>query len=170
MRSFYRLTLQFLGLCLGALAMLVFGSACQPSASYSAPKTSNGVPGPSSDDEALLCGGDTSTRADVVKFEKGMPRPRVVQVVAPKLPEEAKRSGVEGTVVLKCVITKDGSLTDCCILRGINGLNKPFYEAVRTWRYEPVVLNGQPINVAYVIQVKFIGDGPQRVVPFPPPR
>jgi TonB family protein len=169
MRSFYHLALGFRGLRLGTTAMILFGSACNSSASYSEPKTSNGVPGPSPDEEALLCGGNTSTRSDVVKFEKGMPRPKAVHIVPPTLTGEAKRSGVEGTLVFNCVITKDGSVTDCCILRGINGLNRPFFDAVRTWRYEPVVLNGEPINVAYVIQVKVIGNGPQLVVPFPPP-
>jgi len=107
-------------------------------------------------------------RADVVAVEKGMPHPKPVHLVPPITTEEAARTGVEGVVVMRCVITKDGSVTDCCILRGINGLNRSVFDAVRKWRYEPVVLHGQVVNLSYVIQVKIVSGGQTRVVPFPP--
>jgi len=35
-------------------------------------------------------------------------------------------------------------------------LDQTVIEAVRTWRYEPVAIEGKPINAFYVIQVKIV--------------
>ena len=98
-----------------------------------------------------------------------MPRPKLVQSQPPVLTDEAKSAGAQGVLALKCVIKKDGALEDCCILKGINTLNIPVFEAVRNWRYEPYVFGGETVNLDYVIMVKIInGDGPTRPVGFPP--
>ena len=82
---------------------------------------------------------------------------KLVHQVNPVYPERAQALGIQGTVLLEAVIFKDGSLG---ALRVLNRLADPELvdaatEAVKNWRYEPTLLNGQPIEVITTITVNF---------------
>ncbi len=82
---------------------------------------------------------------------------KLVYQAKPVYPEEAQQRGVEGTVLLRAVIWKDGSLGS---VGGMNklvdpGLAKAALDAVREWRYEPTLLNGEPVEVVTTITVNF---------------
>jgi TonB family protein len=82
---------------------------------------------------------------------------KLVHRVNPVYPERAQAQGIQGTVLLEAVISKDGSLG---ALRVLNKLADPelvdaAVEAVKNWRYEPTLLNGQPIEVVTTITVNF---------------
>jgi TonB family protein len=82
---------------------------------------------------------------------------KLVHRVNPVYPERAQAQGIQGTVLLEAVILKDGSLG---ALRVLNKLADPdlvdsAIEAVKNWRYEPTLLNGQPIEVVTTITVNF---------------
>jgi TonB family protein len=82
---------------------------------------------------------------------------KLVHRVNPVYPERAQAQGIQGTVLLEAVIFKDGSLG---ALRVLNKLADPdlvdaAIEAVKNWRYEPTLLNGQPIEVVTTITVNF---------------
>ena len=58
--------------------------------------------------------------------------------VNPVYPEVARRSGVEGTVVLDAQISATGRVEDVQVLRGLPlGLSEAAAEAVRHWQYRP---------------------------------
>jgi protein TonB len=72
-------------------------------------------------------------------------------------PEQAQQAGIEGTVMLEAVIAKDGSVQN---LRLVNSFAHPFLvraamDEVKQWRYEPSLLNGEPIEVVTTIAVNF---------------
>lgn len=72
-------------------------------------------------------------------------------------PPDCKRDGVEGTVMFRGVIGLDGSILS---LEQINQLVDPRLveaarEGVKQWRYEPTLLNGNPVEVITQIQVNF---------------
>jgi TonB family protein len=82
---------------------------------------------------------------------------KLVHRVNPVYPERAQAQGIQGTVLLEAIILKDGSLG---ALRVLNKLADPELadaatEAVKNWRYEPTLLNGQPIEVVTTITVNF---------------
>ena len=82
---------------------------------------------------------------------------KLVHRVNPVYPERAQAQGIQGTVLLEAVILKDGTLG---ALRVLNKLADPDLvdaasEAVKNWRYEPTLLNGQPIEVVTTITVNF---------------
>lgn len=77
--------------------------------------------------------------------------------VQPIYPPSAKDAGVEGTVVLHAVIGKDGKPLS---LRVMNSqidpdLARSAVEAVSQWRYLPMLLNGEPIEVDTTINVTY---------------
>jgi TonB family protein len=82
---------------------------------------------------------------------------KLVHQVNPVYPERAQAQGVQGIVLLEAVISKEGSIR---AMRVVNKLADPdlvtsAVEAVKNWRYEPTLLNGQPIEVVTTITVNF---------------
>jgi TonB family protein len=80
---------------------------------------------------------------------------KLVKRVSPKYPEEARQKAIQGTVVLNVVLLKDGSVMIQSVAEGDPILSPAAIEAVRQWRYEPTVLNGQPIDMDTKISVVF---------------
>jgi len=73
----------------------------------------------------------------------------------PEYPPLAKMARIQGTVRLEAIISKDGTIQD---LKSINGhplLIKAAIEAVSRWRYQPTLLNGEPVEVVTEIDVNF---------------
>jgi len=79
--------------------------------------------------------------------------------VKPLYPETLQQQGIEGTVLLRAIITKDGTLNAPSIMvistLANPELAKAAIEAVKQWRYEPTLLNGEPVEVATTITVHF---------------
>ena len=79
--------------------------------------------------------------------------------VKPLYPENLQQQGIEGTVLLRAIITKDGSLNAPSIMvistLANPELAKAAIDAVKQWRYEPTLLNGEPVEVATTITVHF---------------
>jgi TonB family protein len=73
----------------------------------------------------------------------------------PKYPEAAKKAGIEGTVLLDAVIGKDGSVEQLKVASGPKQLQSSSLEAVRQWKYQPYLLNGEPIEVQTTIKVVY---------------
>ena len=58
--------------------------------------------------------------------------------------------------LVKCVITTDGSLTNCRIIKGLPFLDKAILEVLPYWKFTPVMFQGRPVSVEYVIPVKIL--------------
>jgi TonB family protein len=80
---------------------------------------------------------------------------KLIKRVAPRYPEEARQKAIQGTVVLNVILRKDGSVSVQSVAEGDPLLSPAAIEAVRQWRYEPFVLNGQPVEVETKISVVF---------------
>jgi TonB family protein len=80
---------------------------------------------------------------------------KLVKKVQPKYPAEAQEKRIEGTVKLKVIVQKDGSVTVLGVVEGDPALSPAAVEAVRQWRYEPWQLDGQPIEMDTTIDVVF---------------
>ncbi len=82
---------------------------------------------------------------------------RLLQQVKPVYPADLQAQGVEGTVLLSALISKDG--TPSSIKPQNTAVNAEFVsaaqDAVKQWRYQPTLLNGEPIDVLTTITVDF---------------
>ncbi|MGB9233116.1 MAG: energy transducer TonB [Terriglobales bacterium] len=76
--------------------------------------------------------------------------------VQPTYPVLARHARVQGTVELRAIIGKAGTIENLAVLSGQGMLVTAAVEAVRQWRYRPYLLNGEPIEVETEIRVNFM--------------
>lgn len=83
-------------------------------------------------------------------------KPEVIVRTEPRYTEMARKARVEGVVILKAIIDERGYVTDVQLLRGQPmGLDQAAMDAVRTWRFKPATLHGQPVKVYFNLTVNF---------------
>jgi protein TonB len=70
-------------------------------------------------------------------------------------PEQARRAGIRGVVLLEITIAEDGTVSDARVLRSMPLLDAAAIAAVRQWRYTPTVVAGQPVSVIMTVDVAF---------------
>ncbi len=85
----------------------------------------------------------------------GVREPTKVRHVDPVYPEIAVRANVQGIVVVECLVSPQGRVTDVRILRGIPLLNAAALEAVRQWAYTPTLVDGVPVPLIMTVTVRF---------------
>ena len=73
----------------------------------------------------------------------------------PQYPDKAKSAGVQGVVILEATISKAGSIRDLSVVSGPLLLQDAALNAVKSWRYKPYLLNGEPVEVQTLINVIF---------------
>jgi len=90
-----------------------------------------------------------------LRVSQGVAEGRLVHKVSPVYPESARLAGIQGTVVLQAVIGKDGLVHNVQVQSGPPTLVNSALAAVRQWRYQPYLLDGQAVEVETTINVKF---------------
>jgi TonB family protein len=76
--------------------------------------------------------------------------------VSPEYPQAAKDNGIEGLVVLQATLSADGTPTELKVVSSPDdSLSKAALDAVSQWRYQPTLLNGEPVGVVTTITVDF---------------
>ncbi len=79
----------------------------------------------------------------------------VLQKVSPSYPEQALKAGMQGPVVLQAWIARDGTIRDLKLIHGSFLLGQAAYKAVKQWRYQPYLLNGQAVEAQTYVTVDF---------------
>lgn len=80
---------------------------------------------------------------------------KLIKRVPPAYPEEARKKSIQGTVILNVILRTDGSVTVQNVAEGDPILSPAAIEAVPQWRYEPSLINGQPVELQTKISVVF---------------
>jgi TonB family protein len=80
---------------------------------------------------------------------------KLIPRVQPEYPSVARDEHLQGTVRLRALIAKDGSLTRLYVIKGYCSLADSSLKAVSQWRYAPTLLNGEPVEVDTEINVIF---------------
>jgi protein TonB len=83
----------------------------------------------------------------------------VIYRVQPAYPPIARLARVQGTVELRAIISKAGTIENLIAVSGHPMLVKSAIEAVRQWRYRPYLLNNEPLEVETEITVNFVLSG-----------
>jgi TonB family protein len=108
-----------------------------------------------------MASGTASARAGndvtVLPFTDGMTRPKLLDMVEPQYTREARDANVKGLFLAKCVITTAGTLQKCRVVKGLPMMDQAVLSALSRWRYSPVIYQGKPVAVDYVIQVRLAG-------------
>ena len=73
----------------------------------------------------------------------------------PSYPERALKAGLQGSVVLEALIGTDGVIRDLKLLSGPLLLGKAACEAVKQWRYKPLLRNGHAVEAQTLVTINF---------------
>ncbi len=94
---------------------------------------------------------------DQIDFIKlGVERPVIIRQMKPEYPRPLLLSRIEGTVVLRALIDRNGDVQNITILRAAHPLlNQSAIQAVSQWKYRPAQLRGKPLAVYFQVTVVF---------------
>jgi TonB family protein len=81
---------------------------------------------------------------------------KLLKKVNPVYPPEAKQARVQGTVRMRAVIGKEGDLLGLTLLMSPSPeLARSAMDAVNQWKWQPTLLNGQPVEIQTDIDVNY---------------
>jgi protein TonB len=80
---------------------------------------------------------------------------------APRYPVESLRKREQGTVILSLIVGVDGRVSSISIARssGFPRLDNAARDAVRSWRWSPIIRNGQAVMVQGFVDFPFVLQG-----------
>ena len=88
-------------------------------------------------------------------ISSGVMTGNILQRTQPVYPAIARAARIQGTVVLQATISREGNITNLRVVSGPPMLQQAALDAVRTWRYRPYLLNGEPVEVDTTVNVVF---------------
>jgi periplasmic protein TonB len=95
------------------------------------------------------------TRQAPVRIGGQITAPALIHRVNPSYPEVAVRAKVTGMVILEATVGIDGHVEEVRVVRSIALLDNAAIEAVKQWRYSPLVLNGIPCPFILGVTLSF---------------
>lgn len=101
--------------------------------------------------------GTSAAPAAPVRIGGNIRAPSKLVDVRPVYPAAMRDAGREGVVPLEAIIARDGTVTS---LRVMSAQVHPDFavaamDAVRQWRFDPTLLNGEPVEVVMSVSVSF---------------
>ena len=92
-----------------------------------------------------------------VAAARGSATPVPISQPAPRYPQEALRRNDGGTVRVSVTVAMDGSVERLELAEGSGSryLDRAAMEAVRRWRFQPAMRDGQPIVADVVVPITF---------------
>jgi TonB family protein len=95
-------------------------------------------------------------RGPWVRIEPPIQAPVVVERVEPRYPEEYRRVGVTGLVIVEAAISDTGKVESVGVIKSVApGLDMAAAAAVRDWKFRPATRDGKPVPVLYNLTVNF---------------
>ncbi|WP_413568397.1 energy transducer TonB [Bdellovibrio sp. HCB117] len=87
-------------------------------------------------------GGGTASYSEITRF------PKVKKEIKAQYPEEAKKSGIDGPVVLEIIIDKLGQVREVQLISGPgHGLNESAIEALKKFEFQPAFKGEESVAV-----------------------
>jgi TonB family protein len=86
----------------------------------------------------------------------GGTQPEETDRVVPRYPMMARRAGIQGPVVVRGIVRRDGTIDNVEVIRDLPyGLGEAARDAVSQWHFRPATVRGEPIDVYYTVTVNF---------------
>jgi protein TonB len=90
-----------------------------------------------------------------VRIGGGIKEPRKLKHVDPEYPPAALAARIQGVVVLECLISPQGRVTEVRVVNGMPLLSEAAVTAVRQWIYTPTLMSGVPMPALMTLTVRF---------------
>jgi protein TonB len=86
----------------------------------------------------------------------GGTQPEETDRVVPRYPMLARRAGIQGPVVVRGIVRRDGTIDNVEVIKDLPyGLGEAAKDAVSDWHFRPATYRGEPIDVYYTVTVNF---------------
>jgi TonB family protein len=92
---------------------------------------------------------------DRVRVPNSEMRSLLLRKVQPVYPPLARQARIQGTVVMNVSINKSGDVEEVQLFSGHPILAPAAIAAVKQWKYQPYLINAEPVDIQTVIQVNF---------------
>jgi TonB family protein len=79
----------------------------------------------------------------------------LIEHLAPRYSRLARQQHLQGTVQVRAIISKDGVPDALSLVSGDPILAQMAFDAISLWRYQPALLDGQPVESEAVITIDF---------------
>ena len=87
---------------------------------------------------------------------QGKAQAQLLPGVEPEYPEAARQQHIQGPVILEVKVGKDGGVQEVTVISGNSMLAIAASDAVRKWRFRPLVQNGRAVQFLTRIKVDFV--------------
>lgn len=95
--------------------------------------------------------------SEAVQFVPYDTPPEPLTRISPTYPPEAREAGIEGTVILQLLISKEGKTAKTNIIQGVDGsgLNDAAVTAIKDMSWKPALFNDEPVSVWITLPLHF---------------
>jgi TonB family protein len=97
-------------------------------------------------------------RADVadeaLEFQDSMTAPAMISGPSLEYTSEAIERGIEGAMTVRCVVTAEGTVRRCKVVKGLPFMNQSVLSALERRTYRPALAQGKPVDVFYTFNLK----------------
>jgi protein TonB len=90
-----------------------------------------------------------------VKLGGGIKPPALVYEVKPVYPPDLRELKVEGSVMTEVIVDTVGNVYEARVVAAVPGLEQAALDAVKQWRFQPALLNGEPVAVLCNVEFTF---------------
>jgi TonB family protein len=99
-----------------------------------------------------VCSSDETSKGSV----DCLTPPKATFSPEPEFTEAARRNMTQGNVMVRMMVSADGTVSRACAEQPLgDGLDQTAVETVRTWKFEPAVINNQRSEAQLEIEVDF---------------
>jgi TonB family protein len=90
----------------------------------------------------------------VLEFNDGMTAPAMISGPAPEYTADALERRVEGAMQVRCVVTTEGQVRACKVLKGLPFMNAAVIESLEGRKYKPAFAQGKAVAVYYTFNLR----------------
>jgi serine/threonine-protein kinase len=93
----------------------------------------------------------------VLPFGDGMTPPALESEGQPiRYTREALAAKVEGSMIVKCLITTAGAVQNCRVIKAVPLMRDAVLESLQSRKYSPITYQGNPVAVDYVFNIRLV--------------
>jgi periplasmic protein TonB len=92
----------------------------------------------------------------VYKPGDGVSLPQIIKEVKAKYPRPPGPDSPRGTVVMECVVARDGRPTDITVVQTLDPeIDEAAIAALKQWEFKPGEKDGKPVAVRVSVEMRF---------------
>lgn len=92
--------------------------------------------------------------AIAVEFNDTMTVPAMISGPTPEYTADAIERGIEGNMQVRCIVTAEGQVRACKVIKGLPFMNAAVVDALEQRKYKPALAQGKAVDVYYTFNIR----------------